>query len=167
MSGGVEAQRIAIWLTPDRESFLTLKELAAHFGISYGTFYFRVSQYFGIDCDLTYFPGPLPKSVHRKQGRRKAKEKVRRPVSPAYVDPFMARLFVLKLIRRTREDYRKTQCPQCKSFLLNEDGMLYWYLELMFDDDRIAKYMRRQVEFVEGIDFLMQFKVVEEANSLQ
>lgn len=162
-----EAERISIWLTPDREEHLTKKELAAALGISYIAFYNRVVQYYGPDCDLTYYPGRLPKSCYKRPVRRPPPVRPQRKPSAVDVDPFIARLFILRFIKRTREDYRKNRSQPCRTFLLNIDGMLYWYLELMFTEDKIEEYIRKQADFVYEVDNQAASKRREKTSSLQ
>ena len=154
MSPAPSAQLIPIWLTPDGESLLTLREIASYLGISYHTLYDRVVTH-GDDCDLTYFPGNIPQQYCKRSGPKKARKKKeqRAAFTPGKdIDPVMARLFVLRLICKSRSEYLKRRCPSCRSFLLNEDLMLYWYLELMYDEDLIALYIKRQKIFVQEVD---------------
>ena len=144
---------IKIWLTPDEESSLTIVELAEMLGNKPNTQYDRVAKY-GLDDDFTFYPGPIPMRMRKKYlGSGEAKFMgVSNRGGSTVIDPHMARLFVLKLIKRSKSAYLKNQCLKSRAFLLNEEDELYFFIELMFTDDVCRLYMKRLKQFVDDVD---------------
>ena len=135
---------IAIWLVPEQEESLSCAQLAARLGISQPALYRRIRTY-GIDGTLTYWPGKLPTRLvkearcHKRGGGPNPKpRRERKEISSAE-----ARKFVLKLLEVSKDALRKRRCQSSFNFLTNKDGMLEWYLELMFDDTMCQFVMER------------------------
>lgn len=135
---------ITIWLVPEQEESLSCAQLAVRLGVSQPALYRRIRAY-GVDGILTYWPGKLParlvketKQRKRKEGSKPKPRRERREVSSAE-----ARKFVLKLLEVSKDALRKRRCQSSFNFLTNKDGMLEWYLELMFDDTMCQFVMER------------------------
>lgn len=139
---------INIYFTPEVESAASEQEVADYIGISLQTLRDRLVR-FGIDHYLTYYPGNIPSRVRRfakrggKDSRLKEiKKEVREPM-----DSISAQGLVIGLIRLSQKHYLANGCRESKAFLLNEGGMLEWYLEAypMINQKELLRRMREWV----------------------
>lgn len=106
---------------------------------------------YGPDSCLTYWPGPIPGHLRAYSTTAASTIKsIKRGtlLKSSEVDHRSARLFVLSLILRSKEDFVKKQCESSRAFLTNETGMLEWYLELMFSAEAVTGYVERLQAFV-------------------
>lgn len=153
----MDDNRIAVWLSPQKESRLTHKELAEYLGIQLQTLQQRLRE-MGPDHYLTYFPGSIPAKVRRVGNRGPAgvarstlsKIKVER-IHPNDLNLRTCVCFVTKLITRSKEDLEKWGCPTSRAFLMNENGMLAYYLELV-PDVELELWLARAKKMVEEIE---------------
>ena len=121
---------INIWLFPDRESAASEQEVADYLGISVITFKDRVKR-MGVDHYLTFFPGKIPSKIRRfpgAGGRNSRLSSIKKEVRDT-VSSTDARSLVVALIKVSQRHYKTARCEESKSFLLNENKMLEWYLE--------------------------------------
>lgn len=139
---------IDIYLTPEVESAASEQEVADYIGISPQTLRDRLVR-FGTDHYLTYYPGNIPSRVRRfakrggKDSRLKEiKKEVREPM-----DSRSAQELVIVLIRLSQKHYLANGCKESKAFLLNEGGMLEWYLEA-YPRINQKEFIRRMREWV-------------------
>ena len=122
---------IKIWLTPEKESAASEQEVADSIGISLVTLKNRL-KLFGEDHYLTYFPGNIPYNVRRFKNADRSKStigSIKRDEKRLLVSNEVATLFVTKLIKFSKLQYENKGCQESRAFLLNENGMLGWYLE--------------------------------------
>lgn len=149
---GPDVELIDIWLSPGEEVSLSHQQLADAIGVSLQTFRQRIRNY-GVDHYLTYYPGNIP-SKTRRMGTRKqpggvqhsrlSEIKTRRI---KYLDPQLATDLVVGLIKASQRDFIKHNCQDSRSFLLNENGMLLWYIECIPKLDGPA-FLQRMREWV-------------------
>ena len=97
---------------------------------------------YGPDHCLTYFPGNIPPKLrragdrsYRKKPASKLKDVKCERLRPDQLQRPAIMLLVGKLVERSKEDFKKTGCQSSRSFLLNENGMLEYYIELLFNDE--------------------------------
>lgn len=121
---------INIYLTPEVESAASEQEVADYVGIKLQTLRDRIER-FGIDHYLTYYPGNIPSRVRRyaKTGGKDSKLNEIKRETREPMDPRSAQELVLVLIKLSQKHYLANGCKESKAFLLNEGGMLEWYLE--------------------------------------
>lgn len=139
-----------MWLTPDREETLSVLQLSRRIGISASSMHRRLAIY-GPDSCLTYWPGPIPGHLRAYSTTATSTIKsIKRGtlLKSSEVDHRSARLLILKLILRSREDLVKYDCKSSYEFLTNKHGMLEWYLELMFSAETVVGYIERLQAFV-------------------
>lgn len=127
-----------IYLYPDKESAASDKEVADYIGITVATFRDRLKN-LGPDHYLTYFPGPIPSKVRRFAcDRNKSLLKTIVRDGRLTVDSNIAKLVIFKLIKMSQKSWKENRCEDSRSFLLNENGMLEWYMEAYPKIDHIA-----------------------------
>lgn len=131
---GPDVDFIDIWLSPGEEVSLSHQQMSDAIGISLQTFRQRLKNY-GIDHYLTYYPGNIP-SKARRMGTRKHAGGVKHSKLPGIkvdricdLDPQLATDLVVGLIKASQRDFLKHKCRDSRAFLLNENGMLLWYIE--------------------------------------
>jgi hypothetical protein len=151
-----ETVSVTLWLTPEEEERLTAKDLAEYLGISAETCRQRLRT-LGPDHYLTYYPGNLPMSL-RRIGKRRNNQGYRASTLGAIVagprlraedlDMRTCVRLIGRLITRSRDDYLCSGCSSSRSFLLNETGMLAWYLELVPGID-VPEYLAKAKAWIE------------------
>lgn len=136
----MEDNRISIWLSPFGMAPRRFphKEIAKRLGISTETFQQRLRTY-GPDHELTYYPGLIPSKLRRLGLRAGNTGSKRSTLGAIKIDrlteedlhPRTCIQLITKLIARSKEDLQKHNCKMSRDFLLNSDGMLEYYLELV------------------------------------
>jgi len=122
---------IEIWLNPKYESAISQREIADYIGVDIVTFRTRLKTY-GLDHYLTYYPGKIPAKLRRnpsKKGLGSSIGKIRRTIATEDVDNQTAKELVIWLIKISQKHFLLARCKESRAFLLNEGGMLEWYLE--------------------------------------
>lgn len=149
---GPDVELIDIWLSPGEEVSLSHQHLADAIGVSLQTFRQRLRNY-GTDHYLTYYPGNIP-SKTRRMGTRKQPGGVQHSLLPGIkarrikcLDPQLATGLVVGLIKASQRDFLRHNCQDSRSFLLNENGMLRWYIECIprLDPEAFVQRMREWV----------------------
>lgn len=144
---------VSLWLYPDKESTVTLKTLAEYVGVSLQTLKERMVR-LGPDHYLTYYPGNIPSRVRRigsksaDGGRNSLLKEIKVDRLADSMDHELAYDFVVKLIHFSKRDFALRNCEESKSFLLNKNQMLEWYIECIpgIDCERFLQDMRNWVE---------------------
>ena len=152
MTPGPDVEMIDIWLSPGEEVSLSHQQMAAAIGVSLQTFRQRLRNY-GVDHYLTYYPGNIP-SKTRRMGIRKRPGGVKHSLLPGIkvrricdLDPQLATDLIVGLIKASQRDFLRHRCRDSRSFLLNENGMLLWYIECIpkLNSRAFLERMRRWV----------------------
>ena len=140
------SKEFSVYINPEDEPATSDREVANHLGISIITFRDRLRK-IGPDHYLTYFPGPIPPKLRRftKTRRHNSKLGEIKKSKPGEVDPAYAKQLVVKLIRISQKYYKRDRCQESKAFLLNETGMLEWYMEAFTGIDTEAFLERMKV----------------------
>lgn len=153
----MEEARIAVWVSPEFESSLTHKELAIYIGVTVATLQQRLRD-MGADHYLTYFPGRIPAKL-RRMGNRRVTKILKSTIADIKVERLCSRdlnartcvQFITKLITRSLEDLRKYNCCSSRKFLMNADGMLAYYLELI-PGINLETYLLKAKSLVRTVD---------------
>lgn len=144
---------IKIWLTPDEESEVSERDLALYLGISLDGLRVRLKT-LGPDHYLTYFPGPIPSKCRRLSRIAGSQSRLNEATitDRLQVTGATAKDVVLKLITISQKNFVRSGCESSKSFLLNENGMLEWYLEAFpgIDTEAALEGMREWVAKAEA-----------------
>ena len=137
---------INIYLTPDQETAASEQEVADYVGVSLETLRDRLKK-MGPDHYLTYYPGSIPSSVRRFRhtGRRHSKLDSIRRNGKTIVTPEYAKMLIVGLILLSQKHYKSSRCKESRAFLLNQGGMLEWYLEPFSGIDHEAFVERMKV----------------------
>ena len=139
---------INIWFTPEKESAASEQEVADYVGISLQTLRDRLSK-FGEAHYLTFFPGSIPCKIRRfkRRGSRDSKLGELSKKSKAAVSPDFAKALIIGIIKISQRHYKSVKCKDSRAFLLNENGMLEWYLESFPKIDQQA-FLERMKKWV-------------------
>ena len=138
-----------IYLTPEIMSAASDKEVADYIGVSTQTIHDRMRT-LGPDHYLTYFPGPIPGKLRRFQKGKvlgSTLSLIKRERKIALLDPILAKTLVFRLIKASQKYWKDHRCQESKSFLLNENGMLEWYMEAYPGIDQTA-FLERMRKWV-------------------
>ena len=140
----------SVYINPDAPT-TSDKEVAAHLGISVPTLRDRLRN-IGPDHYLTYFPGTIPPKLRRFTKTRRYNSKLgeikKSKSKSGEVDPTYAKQLVVKLIKISQKYYKRDRCQESKAFLLNETGMLEWYMEA-FAGINTEAFLERMKAWVE------------------
>lgn len=144
-------KRIPIYINPETETLLTLKELAAFLTISVPTLKQRLRD-LGEDHYLTYYFGPIPSKIRRKGLRAVKRRNLFKGLSCDRIQPEdlnyrVCVAFITRLIEISKEHFLERRCRVSKAFLLNKSGMLKYYLELIPNID-VDKYIKEMESWV-------------------
>ena len=139
-----------IYLTPETMSAASDKEVADYIGVSTQTIHDRMRT-LGPDHYLTYFPGPIPGKLRRFQKGKvlgSTLSLIKRERKIDLLDPILAKTLVFRLIKTSQKYWKDHRCQESKSFLLNENGMLEWYMEAYpgIDQTAFLERMRKWVK---------------------
>ncbi len=141
-----------IYLTPETMSAAYDKEVADYIGVSTQTIHDRMRT-LGPDHYLTYFPGPIPGKLRRFQKGKvlgSTLSLIKRERKIDLLDPILAKTLVFRLIKASQKYWKDHRCQESKSFLLNENGMLEWYMEAYPGIDQTAFLERMRKWVVEN-----------------
>lgn len=139
-----------IYFYPDEMSAASNREVADYIGVSCQTINDRMKT-LGPDHYLTYFPGPIPGKLRRFQKCKvmgSTLSLIKRERKIELLDPILAKTLVFRLIKTSQKYWKDHRCQESKSFLLNENGMLEWYMEAYpgIDQTAFLERMRKWVK---------------------
>lgn len=145
--------QIDIYLEPETMAAASHKEVAAYLGITLQSFKGRLKRY-GVDSYMSYFPGNIPRSVIKYDRKIKEGKSLIGSIEVGErteLSPPQAKRLVFKLIERSKSDYLHYRCETSRRFLLNENGMLEWYLEAWGDLDH-DYVIEKSAKWVNDVD---------------